>query len=169
MDTCCRHGVAPIRYPVFRSCEVVPPLEAAMQTMAATLRAVTLYGADTHPRDTKISEVSSRVAMVIPEIGLDELPISPVRRELTVTKRNPKTMINRPPRMFSFSDGASQQARMITAAPAPTSQSGRSLSVRAGPAPPPTPLRLFSPRAAPATMPGAARGLKSLKGVGGGA
>jgi hypothetical protein len=33
--------VAPIRKPVFRSCDVLPPLEAAMQTMAPMESAVT--------------------------------------------------------------------------------------------------------------------------------
>ncbi len=34
-------GVLPTRNPVFRSCEVVPPLDAAMQTIAPTDSAVT--------------------------------------------------------------------------------------------------------------------------------
>ena len=42
MAICCRDGVAPTRYPVFRSCEVVPPLEMATQAMAAMLSAATL-------------------------------------------------------------------------------------------------------------------------------
>ena len=33
------------------------------------------------------------MATVIPEIGLEDEPISPVRRDETVTKRNPKTMM----------------------------------------------------------------------------
>ena len=41
MATCWLRGVAPTRKPVFRSCELVPPLEAAMQTMAPIDRAVT--------------------------------------------------------------------------------------------------------------------------------
>jgi hypothetical protein len=39
--TCWCRGVEPIRNPVLRSWEVVPPLEAAMQTMAPTDSAVT--------------------------------------------------------------------------------------------------------------------------------
>jgi hypothetical protein len=35
--------------------------------------------------------VTSRVATVIPEMGLEELPISPVMRALTVTKKKPAT------------------------------------------------------------------------------
>src|SRR5688572_9566987 len=90
---CCLDGVAPTRKPVLRSWEVVPPLEAAMQTTAATESAVILYSGKTQPSARKMSEVSSRVATVITEIGFDELPISPVSRELTVTKRQPNTTI----------------------------------------------------------------------------
>ena len=52
----------------------------------------------------------SRVATVIPEIGFDELPTSPVRRELTVTKRNPSTRMRNEPRRLILSEGASVQA-----------------------------------------------------------
>ncbi len=38
---CCAFGVAPTRKPVLRSCEVVPPFDEAMQTMAPTESAVT--------------------------------------------------------------------------------------------------------------------------------
>ena len=41
--------------------------------------------------------VSSKVAMVMPEIGLEDEPISPVRRRETVTNRKPKTTIRTAP------------------------------------------------------------------------
>jgi len=41
MANCWYRGVPPIRKPVFRSCEVVPPLEQAMHTMPPTDSAVT--------------------------------------------------------------------------------------------------------------------------------
>jgi hypothetical protein len=41
MAICWYLGVAPTRKPVFRSWEVVPPFDAAMQTMAPIERAVT--------------------------------------------------------------------------------------------------------------------------------
>jgi hypothetical protein len=41
MAICWLRGVAPTRKPVFRSWDVVPPLDEAMQTMAPTDRAVT--------------------------------------------------------------------------------------------------------------------------------
>ena len=37
---CCRMGVAPTRKPVFRSCEVAPAIDAAMQTTAPTPSAI---------------------------------------------------------------------------------------------------------------------------------
>ena len=52
--------------------------------------------------------VSSSVATVMPEIGLEDEPISPVRREETVTKRKPKATIRTAPSKFKrrFSCGA---------------------------------------------------------------
>ena len=41
MAICWFRGVAPTRKPVFRSCDVVPPFDAAMQTIAPTDSAVT--------------------------------------------------------------------------------------------------------------------------------
>src|SRR5207248_4763981 len=130
MAICCREGVAPTRYPVLRSCEVVPPLEMAMQAMAAMERAAILYGAVVQPSEKKMSEVMRSVATVIPLIGFDELPTSPVSRELTVTKRNPRTRMRIAPRMLILSEGASVQATTSASEPAPTTQRGRSRSVR---------------------------------------
>ncbi len=44
------------------------------------------------PFTRKIADVAISVAMVMPETGLAELPISPTIRDETVTNRNPKTM-----------------------------------------------------------------------------
>src|SRR5713101_5253836 len=81
----------------------------AMQAMAAMESAAILYGALTHPSEKKMSEVMSSVATVMPEMGFDELPTSPVRRELTVTKRKPSTRISTDPRMLILSEGTSEQ------------------------------------------------------------
>ena len=43
--------------------------------------------------DQKIKQVSSNVATVMPEIGFDEEPISPVSRDETVTNRKPNATI----------------------------------------------------------------------------
>src|SRR2546428_269907 len=68
-----------------------------MHTTAATVRAVDMAAGSVWPNQKKITHVSKRVAMVIPEIGLEDEPISPVKRDDTVTKRKPKTRIIRPP------------------------------------------------------------------------
>ena len=87
--TCCFQGVAPTRKPVFRSCEVVPPLDDAMQTTPAIESAVSRNSGPIQPRRTKIRQTRSNVAIVMPEIGFEDEPITPVIRELTVTNKNP--------------------------------------------------------------------------------
>ena len=90
-------------------------------------------------------QVSRSVAIVIPEMGFDEEPISPVRRDDTVTKRKPKTTMRTAPTNLvpipaSRSIGAAMIAAMRTMIPIPTNFMDRSLSVRgtaAAPAPPP--------------------------------
>ncbi len=47
--------------------------------------------------------VKSSVATVMPLMGLDDEPISPVSRDDTVTKRNPKTTTSTAPATFIFS------------------------------------------------------------------
>src|ERR1043165_9507012 len=90
MAICWYLGVEPTRKPVFKSCEVVPPFEEAMQTMPPIESAVTKKGGVVQPMMRKTRQVSSSVATVMPEIGFDEEPTSPVRREETVTNRKPK-------------------------------------------------------------------------------
>src|SRR5256885_11980056 len=99
-------------------------------------------------------EVMSSVATVMPEMGFDELPTSPVRRELTVTKRKPRTSRSSAPRTLILNEGTSVQTTTINSDPTPTTQSGRSRSVRAGPAAVPLPLSERMPRIAPPTMVG---------------
>src|SRR5262250_3749529 len=98
MAYCCGRGVAPTRKPVFRSCDVVPPLDDAMHTTAATVSAVNQNGGPVLPTAKKIMHVKSRVAIVMPEIGFEDEPISPVKRDDTVTNKKPKTRIIRAPR-----------------------------------------------------------------------
>ena len=45
-------------------------------------------------KKVKIADVAINVAIVMPLMGLAELPIRPTIRELTVTKRKPKTTIS---------------------------------------------------------------------------
>src|SRR5438309_9573853 len=86
----------------------------AMQAMAAMESAAILYGAVTHPSEKKMSEVMSSVATVMPEMGFEELPTSPVSRELTVTNKNPSTRMRNEPRMLILSDGTSAQTTTRT-------------------------------------------------------
>src|SRR6516225_1560613 len=83
IEYCCGFGVAPMRNPVLRSCDVVPPFDEAMQTTAATVSAVSIADGPIRPNTKKTRHVISRVAMVMPEIGLDEEPTSPVSRDDT--------------------------------------------------------------------------------------
>src|SRR5262245_13933042 len=70
-----------------------------MQTTPPMERATTLSAADVIPRDRKMRHVSASVATVMPEIGFDEEPISPVKRDDTVTNKKPKTRTSAAPRI----------------------------------------------------------------------
>src|SRR5260370_33679931 len=110
-----------------------------MRTTAAMLKAATLYGAEVQPSAKKMSEVIRSVATVMREMGLEEEPTSPVRRELTVTKRNPKTRMSSAPSRLILNEGTSVQTITRARHPKPTTQSGMSRSVRSGPDLPPAP------------------------------
>src|SRR5688572_33328264 len=100
MAICCFLGVPPTRKPVLRSCDVVPPFDAAIQTMPPIDNAVTKYGSDAvQPRAKNTRQVNNSVATVMPEIGFDDDPTSPVSRDETVTNRNPRMIISNAPRM----------------------------------------------------------------------
>ena len=88
---CCFQGVAPIRNPVLRSCDVSPALAAAMHTTPPIVIASAPNAGAVQPFTRKIAAVAMRVAIVMPEMGFAELPINPTMREDTVTKRKPKT------------------------------------------------------------------------------
>src|SRR5262249_21347205 len=66
----------------------------AMHTMAPTPNAMGEYMSPVQPSATNSRHVRIRVAMVMPEIGFDEVPIRPVMRDDTVAKKNPKTRIS---------------------------------------------------------------------------
>src|SRR5213592_2056048 len=141
-------GVDPTRKPVFRSWDVAPALAAAIQTIAPTQSAAPWYASPPIPSERKISVVPSSVAMVIPEIGFEELPINPTILEETATKKNPKIRIRREVRRLpgKFPVGRLGRTEMIRArpmAPARTQLIGMSLSVRlsADAVPPASPRR----------------------------
>jgi len=127
---CCLLGVAPTICAVLRSWAVVPPLLAAIPTMAAVVRAANRSSGEVQPRTRYTRQVSSSVATVIPEMGLEELPISPVIRELTVTKKKPATTISRADTRFTWSGGDSQMSTTSSTEPPTTTLIGRSRSVR---------------------------------------
>ena len=104
MLNCCARGVAPTIWPTLSACAVLPPFDAATHTTPAIVRAVSLISllivATPSPsRASSIKQVSRRVATVIPEMGFEEEPISPVNRDETVTNRNPNRTIMTAPAM----------------------------------------------------------------------
>src|SRR5438067_13154751 len=64
-----------------------------MQTMPPMERAVTKYGGAVQPIARKMRHVSSNVAIIMPEVGQEDEPTSPVRRDETRTKRKPNATI----------------------------------------------------------------------------
>ncbi len=110
---------------------MVPPFEAATQTNAAVVRAMALYSTPVQPTSTNRPQVRSSVATVMPEMGLDDEPISPVMRLDTVTKKKPKSTISTAETRLIWRTGASQMATAMPREPPSTSFIERSCSVRA--------------------------------------
>ncbi len=79
--------------------------------------------------------------MVMPEIGFDELPISPVMRDDTLTKKKPKRIVRIATKGWPCvgSPGIATRKMARASVPARTTISGRSRSVRSVPAAPPSP------------------------------
>src|SRR5437763_8897178 len=61
-----------------------------MQTTPPMVSASAPYAGAVQPSTRKTAEVAIRVAMAMPEMGFDDVPINPVMRDETVTKRKPK-------------------------------------------------------------------------------
>ena len=122
-----------------------------MQTMAAIESAISRCVGLTQPSARNVRQVSSSVATVIPEIGFDEEPISPVNREETVTNRNPKStissaatrlMTNVAPMLNCPKAPKVSVAQIMSTSnsePTPTKRSDRSRSVRLPPGDPEAP------------------------------
>ena len=85
---CCFEGVAPTKNPVFRSCDVSPAIADAIQTIPPTVMAEIIPVIPVIPAAFNIIVVNSNVAIVIPDMGFDELPTTPTILEDTVTKKN---------------------------------------------------------------------------------
>src|SRR5262250_3728060 len=69
-------------------------MAAAMHTMPPIISASTEYLGAVHPDTKKTAHVAMSVAMLIPLMGLEELPRRPLMRPATVTNRKPKTTTN---------------------------------------------------------------------------
>ena len=73
--------------------------------------------------------------MVMPEIGFDDVPMSPTMRLATVTKKNPNTITSRPsssllPMPLPGTNGSTAMIATSPAQPNSTTVIGRSRSVR---------------------------------------
>src|ERR1051326_9181833 len=64
--------------------------EEAMQTTPPIASASAPKAEAVQPSTRKMAEVAIKVAIVMPETGLAELPMSPVMRDETVTNKKPK-------------------------------------------------------------------------------
>src|ERR1044071_824120 len=94
--------------------------------------AVTKYGGAVQLMIRNARHVRSNVATVIPEIGFEEDPTSPVSRDDTVTNRKPKAMIKIAPRILKrrFSCGTIMITAIKAMIPPNTNFIDRSWSVR---------------------------------------
>ena len=88
-------------------------------------------------------QVRISVAIVIPEMGFDDVPIRPTMRDDTVTKKKPKTIVSTAARKLPCVGIPGATARKIASSrlPTRTTSSGMSRSVRACVTAPP-----FAPR-----------------------
>ena len=90
---CCRHGVAPTMWPVFKSCMTSPAIAALLATTAA-IRSVAYINSVCDK--SRISDptihtnptVNNNVAMVIPETGELLDPTTPAMYPATAAKKN---------------------------------------------------------------------------------
>src|SRR5258707_15574988 len=69
MAICCFQGVAAMRWPVLRSCEVSPAFEAAMQTTPPMGMGRAAEAGAVQPLTRKMAAVAISVAMVMAETG----------------------------------------------------------------------------------------------------
>ena len=86
-------------------------------------------------------------AMVIPEMGLALTPMTPVIRDETTTKKNPKMMIRTAPSRLTPTWGTRVSTSTSAIEPAIVTQIGRSMSVRSRlPSSPTLPLEVLESR-----------------------
>ena len=104
-------------------------------------------------------QVMISVAIVMPEMGFDELPIRPVMRDETVTKKKPKMTIRMAATKFHCIGMPGVTARKIASSSEPTSTtvSGMSRSVRSRPPEPAAAPNSFTLSRNDATIVGSVR------------
>src|SRR5262245_28552066 len=88
---CCRHGVAPTSQPVLRSWLMSPAFDAATQTTVPTVSTAACAATPFQPSATKMPAVPASVISAIAEVGFDDTPITPTRRDDTGTNRKPNS------------------------------------------------------------------------------
>ena len=112
-----------------------------MQITAPTQNATGEYASPVQPSATKIVQVRISVAMVMPEIGLDEEPMRPVIRDDTVTKKNPKMTMSAEASEVPLRRHPGAAARKMASASEPSKHHGqRQVALGAAlPAAPPSP------------------------------
>ena len=99
---------------------MMPPIEMAPTIPVSPVVPVTF----------RITVAKRRVAIVIPDTGLLEDPISPTIREDTVAKKNPNTTMIRAPTRLTGKIGRIQIRTAITRITPISNGNGRSCSVR---------------------------------------
>ena len=119
-----------MRKPVFRSWDVLPPFATATAITHAIEMARTRSSIWVQPRSRKIREIAIKEAIVMPEIGLAELPICPQMREDTVVKKNPNAMMRAAPSRFTPICGRKATTTARASDPNTVRVIGRSSSVR---------------------------------------
>ena len=92
--------------------------------------ACTRWSTPVQPIATKMRQVPSKAAIVMPEIGFAEDPICPQMREDTVAKKKPKITIRTAPSRLTPSCGNRVRTMASATEPPTVSEMGRSSSVR---------------------------------------
>ena len=106
---CCRQGVAPTIWPVFRSCMTSPAIAALLATTAAISNVAYINSSCPKPRkyDPTIHTsptVNNNVAIVIPDTGELLEPTTPAIYPATAAKKKDTTAKNRAPANERISD-----------------------------------------------------------------
>jgi hypothetical protein len=141
-----------------------PAFDAATQTTVPTVSTAARASRSRQPSRKKTADVPASVISAIADVGFDDTPIHPTRREDTGTNRNPNSATPSAAKILPWSgrwpakrSGIVASATTSRAMPSRSTGAGRSRSVRS---PPPAALFLLNPEATAAnerTIVGAVR------------